>query len=334
MTIFDVARLAGVSHQTVSRVLNDLPNVRPATKARVQDAIKKLRYVPSPAARALVTRRSRTIGLVTTGGTEFGPSSTVLYFNAAARDARWSVFTANMVDGDPAAVRSAVEAFLRQNVEGIGVISGHQGVTDAVVGMELTVPLVILRSTSQPGLLTVGADQYGAARAAVRHLIGLGHRTIAHLAGPPDSADARERERGWRDELAAGGLAANVLGVGDWTPAAGYDLGSRFDGERVSAVFAANDQMALGLMHALSDKGLRVPDDVSIVGFDDIPEAAHFAPPLTTLRQDFRRLGHDMLSTLLARIEVGDSDPIEVQQPQLVVRASTRAVSRLAATPR
>ncbi|MDO9396853.1 MAG: LacI family DNA-binding transcriptional regulator, partial [Herbiconiux sp.] len=247
-TIFDVARLAGVSHQTVSRVLNDLPNVRPATKARVQDAIKKLRYVPSPAARALVTRRSRTIGLITTGGTEFGPASTVLYFNAAARDARWSVFTANMVDGDPAAVRTAVEAFLRQNVEGIGVISSHQGVTDIIAGMELSVPLVTLQATPRPGLIHIGADQYGAARTAVAHLIGLGHRHIAHLAGPADAIDARERERGWRDELADHDLPATVLGAGDWTPSAGYSYGTLFDPDHFTAVFAANDQMALGLM--------------------------------------------------------------------------------------
>jgi DNA-binding LacI/PurR family transcriptional regulator len=136
-TIFDVARLAGVSHQTVSRVVNDLPNVRSSTRVRVEEAIKKLRYVPSPAARALVTRRSRTIGLIATGGPEYGPSSTVLYFNAAARDARWSVFTANMTDSDPGSIRGAVEAFLRQNVEGIAVISGHEGSVDVVAGMEL-----------------------------------------------------------------------------------------------------------------------------------------------------------------------------------------------------
>jgi LacI family transcriptional regulator len=330
VTIFDVARLAGVSHQTVSRVLNDLPNVRPATKSRVQDAIKKLRYVPSPAARALVTRRSRTIGLVTTGGTEFGPASTVLSFNAAAQDARWSVFTANMVDGDPVAVRTAVEGFLRQNVEGIAVISAHRAVTDAVAGMELTVPLVALQATGQPGLITVGADQYGAARAAIRHLIDSGHRSIAHLGGPADSVDAQERERGWRDELAASGLVAHRLGTGDWTPAAGYALGAGMAAGQFTAVFAANDQMALGLMHALADNGLSVPDDVSVIGFDDIPEAAHLSPPLTTLRQDFSRLGHDMLATLLARIEGTDPAPSLVQsQPELIIRSSTRSVSRV-----
>ncbi|MFB2580704.1 LacI family DNA-binding transcriptional regulator [Herbiconiux sp. P15] len=329
-TIFDVARLAGVSHQTVSRVLNDLPNVRPATKARVEEAIKQLRYVPSPAARALVTKRSRTIGLIATGGTEFGPSSSVLHFNAAARDARWSVFTANMVDSDPGSARAAVEAFLRQNVEGIAVISGREGVTDIVAGMELTVPLVALQATERTGMMTVGVDQYSGGRAATAHLISLGHRRIAHLTGPADSGDANERERGWRDELAAAGLAARVVGTGDWTPASGFEFGRGLAPD-VTAVFAANDQMALGLIHALTERGLTVPGDISVVGFDDIPEAAHMAPPLTTLRQDFERVGRDMLVTLLARINGDPIEPPPPSLPLLVVRSSAAPLG--AATP-
>lgn len=325
-TIFDVARLAGVSHQTVSRVLNDLPNVRPATKARVDDAIKQLRYVPSPAARTLVTKRSRTIGLIATGGTEYGPSSSVLHFNAAARDARWSVFTANMVDGDPGAARAAVEAFLRQNVEGIAVISAREGVTDSVAAMELTVPLVALHATERAGLATIGVDHYAGGRAATAHLVELGHQRIAHLAGPADSVDARERERGWRDELAAAGLVAQVIGTGDWTPTSGYVLGDQVDDD-VTAVFAANDQMALGLMHSLAGRGLRVPIDFSVVGFDDIPEAEHLLPPLTTMRQDFERVGRDMLATLLDHINGEQADPPPLSVPQLIRRNSTAPVA-------
>lgn len=321
-TIFDVARLAGVSHQTVSRVVNDLPNVRSSTRVRVEEAIK-LRYVPSPAARALVTRRSRTIGLIATGGTEFGPSSTVLYFNAAARDARWSVFTANMVDSNPASVRGAIEAFLRQNVEGIAVISGHEGSVDVVAGMELTIPLVALEATRHVGLATVGADQYSGARTAVSHLVELGHRSIAHLAGPAYSVDARERERGWRDELSGHGLAARVIGVGDWSPMSGYTFGSTCSLEGVTAIFASNDQMSIGLVHALNERGLRVPDDISVVGFDDIPEAAYVSPPLTTVRQDFERIGRDMLSTLLARIDGDGTTSLPHSVPELIRRSST-----------
>lgn len=322
-TIFDVARLAGVSHQTVSRVLNDLPNVRPSTRTHVEEAIKKLRYVPSPAARALVTRRSRTIGLIATGGPEFGPSSTTLYFNAAARDANWSVFTANLVDGNPREVRSAVEAFLRQSVEGIAVIASNEAAADAIAGMDLTIPLVVLQATARAGLATVGADQYGGARRAVRHLIELGHREIAHLAGPADAVDARERVRGWHDELAAHGLAARVRGDGDWSPSSGYRFGASCDPDGFSALFAANDQMAVGAIHAFAERGRSVPGDLSIVGFDDIPEAAHISPPLTTVRQDFRRIGQDMVHTLLSLI---DGNPRESTPalPELIERASTR----------
>jgi DNA-binding LacI/PurR family transcriptional regulator len=330
-TIFDVARLAGVSHQTVSRVLNDLPNVRPATKARVDDAIRQLRYVPSPAARTLVTKRSRTIGLIATGGTEFGPSSSVLHFNAAARDARWAVFTANMVDGDPGSARTAVEAFLRQNVEGIAVISAREAVTDVVAGMEVAVPLVVLHATERLGLVNVGVDQYMGGRAATRHLIDLGHRRIAHLAGPVDAVDARERERGWRDELASAGLVAQVIGIGDWTPTSGYELGRVMD-EEITAVFAANDQMALGLIHALSERGRSVPFDFSVVGFDDIPEAEHMSPPLTTVRQDFEEVGRTMLATLLDRINGEQTGIVPPSVPELVVRASTAPMAPMPRT--
>jgi DNA-binding LacI/PurR family transcriptional regulator len=325
-TIFDVARLAGVSHQTVSRVLNDLPNVRASTRVRVEEAIKKLRYVPSPAARALVTRRSRTIGLIATGTPEFGPASTQLYFNAAARTASWSVFTASLIDTEPSSIRAVVEAFLRQNVEGIAVITSHQGIVDVVAGMELAIPVVALEATPRTELTTVGADQYSGARSAVTHLAELGHRNIAHLAGPRDSADARERERGWRDELAARGLEARLIGTGDWSPSAGYRFGMACDPATFSAVFVANDQMALGLIHALSDRGHTVPGNISIVGFDDVPEAEHLSPPLTTVRQDFERIGRDLLSVLLDRIN-GESTAVSASVPALIERSSTRRIA-------
>lgn len=324
-TIFDVARLAGVSHQTVSRVLNDLPNVRPSTRQRVEDAIKKLRYVPSPAARALVTRRSRTIGLIATGGPEFGPSTTLLHFNAAARDAAWSVFTANMIDSEPNSIRAAIGAFLRQNVEGIAVITAHQGTVDIVAGMELVIPLVALEATPRAGITTVGADQYTGARHAVAHLAELGHREIAHLAGPNDSVDARERVRGWRDELAARGLPAPVMGEGDWSPLSGYRFGASCELDRFSAVFVSNDQMSVGLIHALAERGRSVPGDISVVGFDDIPEAAFFAPPLTTMRQDFQQIGKNLLGALLSGIN-GDDPVPPTSVPELIDRASTRHI--------
>jgi DNA-binding LacI/PurR family transcriptional regulator len=343
-TIFDVARLAGVSHQTVSRVLNDLPNVRPATRQRVEQAITQLRYTPSQAARSLVTRRSRTIGLITTGGPDYGPSSTALGFNEAARDARYAVSMASMLESDPASLRQAVDLLLRQNVEAIVLIAAHRGALDAVRGIELGVPLVAVESTHRDGFHRVSIDQYQGARILVDHLVGLGHRRIAHLAGPADSVDALERVRGWRDALSEHGLVAREPLVGDWTPASGFRLGRELvadlgvgddddgrSGERFgglfTAVFAANDQMALGVIHALSERGLRVPGDVSVVGFDDIPEAEHFAPPLTTMRQDFPELGRTIMSTLLEVLSDADSVGVVRSVPQLIVRESTAAPS-------
>ena len=324
--IFDVARLAGVSHQTVSRVVNDLPNVRPATRDRVEKAIKQLRYTPSQAARALVTRRSRTIGLITTGGPDFGPSSTALHFNDAARDARYAVSMASMLDSDPASLRSAVELLLRQNVEAIVLIAAHAGALDAILGIDLGVPLVAVDAGRRPGVHSVSLDQYAGARAAVEHLIALGHRDIRHISGPRDSADAAERVRGWRDALAAAGLVAREHLVGDWTPASGHRHGRALATDReMTAVFVGNDQMALGLIHALAQGGRPVPADVSVVGFDDIPEAEHFAPPLTTIRQDFDGLGRDIMTELLAVLRDEDAADLPRIIPELVVRESTAA---------
>jgi DNA-binding LacI/PurR family transcriptional regulator len=328
-TIFDVARLAGVSHQTVSRVLNDLPNVRPATRARVEQAIAQLRYVPSPAARALVTRRTRTLGLIVTGAPDYGPSSTALHFNKAARDARYAVITASMLETDAPSMRSAAELLVRQNVEAIVLIAAHRSALDALDGVELGVPIVAVASEDRGGMHRVWLDQYAGAQLAVEHLVGLGHREIRHVSGPSTAMDAAERIRGWSAALGEHGLAAREPLVGDWSPGSGYMHGRTLARDAdMTAVFVSNDQMAIGVMHALAEAGRSVPDDVSVVGFDDIPEAAYFTPPLTTIRQDFDALGRDAMAGVLAAL--GDDDRLmpPPRVPDLVVRASTSAPSR------
>jgi DNA-binding LacI/PurR family transcriptional regulator len=324
-TIFDVARLAGVSHQTVSRVVNDLPNVRPATRARVEQAIKQLRYVPSPAARALVTRRTRTLGLIVTGAPDYGPSATALHFNEAARDARYAVITASMLETDAPSMRATAELLVRQNVEAIVLIAAQRADLDALDGIELGVPIIAVASENRGSMHRVWLDQYAGARLAVDHLIGLGHREIRHVAGPSNAMDAEERIRGWRDAMGAHGLPAREHLVGDWSPGSGYVHGRALAGDAdMTAVFVSNDQMALGLMHAFTEAGLSVPGDVSIVGFDDIPEAAFFAPPLTTVRQDFDGLGRDAMAGVLAVL--GDDDRMPAPRvPDLIVRTSAAA---------
>ena len=322
--IFDVARLAGVSHQAVSRVLNDGPNVRPATRQRVEDAIQQLRYRPSTAARALVTKRSRTIGLITTGRLAHGTSSVLLAFNDAARQARYTVSIASMVDPDPRAMRSSVELLLGQNVEAIVLVADHLSALDELRAMDLTVPLVAVESSGRAGFHAVAIDQHAGARAATDHLVELGHRVILHIAGPRDSMDALERERGWRSSLSEHGLVALEPLVSDWSPSSGYRIGLELlDGPEFTAVFAGNDETALGLMHALQERGVSVPAQVSVVGFDDIPEAEHLLPPLTTVRQDFGELGRNIMSTLVDILRDGSELGAPSLEPPMVVRAST-----------
>jgi len=323
--IFDVARLAGVSHQTVSRVLNGMPNVRPATRERVERAIVQLRYSPSPQARALVTRRTRTIGLIAPSVADHGPNVIAMHFNMAARTARYRVDTVSTAGDDPVSVRSTVEALLRQRVDGIVLIVIDSSVLEMVRGLELGIPVVASASTQRRSPILVSIDQYRGARSAVRHLAELGYDRIVHVTGPPSATDSIERVRGWRDELAEWRLNLPEPMTGDWTPESGYRLGREIQIEPGTAVFASNDLMAAGLMAALRERGLSVPRDVSVVGFDDVPEAAYLYPPLTTVRQDFAALGELMMQKVLVALEEHEPSAPDTPLPtRLVVRQSTR----------
>jgi DNA-binding LacI/PurR family transcriptional regulator len=322
--IFDVARLAGVSHQTVSRVVNRSPNVRPATRERVERAIAQLRYSPSPQARALVTRRTRTIGLIAPSVADHGPNVIAMHFNMAARVARYRVDTVSTAGDDPVSVRSTVEALLRQRVDGIVLIVIDSNVLEMVRGLELGVPVIASASTQRRSPILVSIDQYRGARSAVRHLAELGHDRIVHVTGPPRATDSIERVRGWRDELAEWRLSIPEPLIGDWTARSGYLIGRDIEVVPGTAIFASNDLTAMGIMAALRERGLSVPGDVSIVGFDDVPEAAYLYPPLTTVRQDFAALGELMMQKVLLALE--EHEPVTPDTPlptHLVVRQST-----------
>jgi DNA-binding LacI/PurR family transcriptional regulator len=323
--IFDVARLAGVSHQTVSRVINDLPNVRPSTRERVERAIAQLHYSPSPAARALVTRRTRTIGLVTPGISDFGPTSIAMHFNFAARAARYSVESVSAPLDDPKGMRSVIDGLLRQRVDAIVLVVVDVAVLELVRTLDLRIPVVAAASTPRRSPLIVSIDQYRGARAAVRHLAELGHDRIHHIAGPPTALDAIERTRGWRDELAAQGLHPAGHESGDWSAASGYRIGRELDLEEGDAIFVANDHMSIGVLSALRERTISVPEDVSIVGFDDVPEAGYLFPPLTTVRQDFGTLGELIMHKVLIAVEEPDTATEDTPIPtRLVLRQSTR----------
>ena len=319
----EVARLAGVSHQTVSRVLNNEDTVRPQTRAKVEAAIRELGYRPSSVARALATRKTHTLGLVSTGNPLYGPASIALAFNGAAREAGYQVITASMAEPDRDEILQAVDVLLRQQVEAIVLVASDHSSIDAIDGLELGIPLVTADSSGQGSFPSFSIDQFCGAELATAYLADLGHRDILHLAGPAGSLDARERERGWRSELAKRGLPVREPLCGDWTADSGRAIGERLISAGLgSAIFVANDQMTLGLLHALDDHGVAVPSTVSIVGFDDIPEAAHFSPPLTTIRQDFIELGRRMMGTVSSVLDGrAITDPVKTV-PHLVERAS------------
>ncbi|HEV7567172.1 MAG TPA: LacI family DNA-binding transcriptional regulator [Microbacteriaceae bacterium] len=322
----DVGKLAGVSHQTVSRVLNEPGRVSDETQARVQAAIEQLKYHRSTVARALATRRTKTIGLISTGIALHSHSKRMIAFNEAARAAGYQVSMASIANGDRDSMMSALDVLLGQSVEGLVLIAADVRTLEIIRDVQLDVPLVTAESSGRAGLHSVSIDQFLGAQLATSYLADLGHRNILHVAGPSWSLDANERLNGWRTELERRGLPVRDPIVGDWTPESGYEIGLKLaEQNEFSAVFCANDQMTLGVLHALADSGIRVPDDVSVVGFDDIPEAAHFIPPLTTIRQDFVELGRQIMATLLTLIEGADVvEPIHTE-PRLIVRKSTSA---------
>ncbi|WP_371300417.1 LacI family DNA-binding transcriptional regulator [Cellulomonas sp. Y8] len=323
----DVAALAGVSHQTVSRVLNDHPSVRPETRDRVLAAIAELGYRRNSAARALVTRRSGALGVVTTSSVHHGPTSTLIGLESAAREVGYYVSVAAIDTFDAGTMRGALDHFLDQAVEGIAIIAPQVDVAEAVAAFDVPVPVVSVTSGEPvPGpahVVAVGVDQREGARAATRHLVDLGHREVVHLAGPQDWFDAQERLAGWREACAAAGVGAPEPVEVDWSAESGYREGLRLaDAGAPTAVFAANDQLALGLLRAFWERGLRVPQDVSVVGFDDEAGAAYFVPPLTTVRQDFPALGRSAIRALVAAL-AGDLPPRTLLPATLVPRAST-----------
>jgi DNA-binding LacI/PurR family transcriptional regulator len=328
----DVAKVAGVSHQTVSRVLNGHPNVRAETRTRVLQAIDQLGYRRNLAARALVTRHSRTLGVVSFNTTLYGPASTVYGIEEAARNAGYFVSIVSLRTIDRAGVHDAIDYLAEQGVDGIVVVAPQRAAAQALADLRTGVPAVAVGGGRAEEVSVVSVDQVEGARLATRHLLDLGHKTVWHVSGPSGWLEAEGRIEGWRSALAAAGCAAPEVLTGDWSPRSGYRAGRRLaaraagaTARAVTAVFVANDQMALGVLRALNEEGVRVPEQISLVGFDDIPESEFFSPPLTTIRQDFGDVGRRSIDLLLRRIEKGEPYERErrVVPPRFVLRSST-----------
>ena len=328
VTIKDVARVARVSVATVSRALNGHQNVTAAVRQRVEEAAEQLRYVPHAAARSLSSRRTQTLGVVlpSLDGEFF--SELLRGVDGAAREHGMHIVVSNY-DCDPDEQDASLRT-LRGRVDGVLLMAPF---TDAPApGAERpagAMPIVMINSPGAPGANAVCIDAYGGARAMVRHLLDVGHRRIAFIGGLAGTYDAVERLRGYQDELAAsasGGEPWVVEGMFDGASGHRAGLALLQSGTRPDAVFAANDMMALGCLFAFAQAGLRVPDDIALAGFDDIPMANYMHPALTTMRVDIARLGDVAARCLIARL-AGDADPggpLTIE-PALVVRASSGA---------
>ncbi|MFJ6679330.1 LacI family DNA-binding transcriptional regulator [Microbacterium sp. NPDC091382] len=327
----DVARHAGVSAQTVSRVVTGAARVDDETQERVRASMRELGYRPNRAARALRSARYRSIGVIMSDLTSYGSVRTWEAISRAGAASGYAVALVPTAGFDRTAVAEAIERARDQAVDGLVIAIGDH----LSAGEDLPLPddlaVVVVDASALEDRSYVDTDQTMGAGQAVTHLLHLGHKTVHHVAGPASSYSAVRREHGWRVALTDAGRAAPPLERGDWSAQSGYDAGCRLRAEPdVTAVFAANDQMALGVLRAFHEARVAIPSRVSVVGFDDMPEAAQFWPPLTSIHQEFEEVGRAAVDVLLARIDDADAVRRLLVPTRLVVRGSTAAAPRKA----
>jgi DNA-binding LacI/PurR family transcriptional regulator len=321
----DVAREAGVSGQTVSRVSNGHTNVDQATRDRVLAAMRKVGYRPNSAARALRSGQFRNIGVIMFTLSSFGNMRTLDSIAVAAAHAGYSITLIPVGHPTQGEVTTAFTRLGEQAVDGIVIIIEAHLMDEADLELPAGLPVVVVDSSARFRFPVVDTDQAEGARLATEHLLGLGHRTVWHVSGPEGSYSAERRRDSWERTLRAHGRDVPPVVPGDWSTDAGYRAGLRLaDEPGATAVFAANDQMALGILRALHERGRAVPGEISVVGFDDMAESSSFWPPLTTVHQHFEDVGRHSVDLLVRTIRDGEADAGSVLVPtRLVVRAST-----------
>jgi LacI family transcriptional regulator len=335
-TLKDVAKLAGVSTKTVSRVVNNQGEITTETRERVQAAIEQLGYRPNVLARSLIHQRTNTLGVVAWGIDYFGPSRTVVGIEQQAHQLGYSLFL-NLVDQPDNGDRVKVlDTLITYRVDGIlwavPEVGNNRAWLDSIHFDQLP-PIVFLSMEPRPGLAIVAVDNFSGAKQATQHLIAQGRKKIGIITGPLTWWEARERLAGWKAAMDEADLDASPSQVveGEWTAAAG-ELGLNTLIHQVSdidAVFASNDQIALGALGTAHRLGWRIPQDLAIVGFDNIPESACFWPPLTTVYQQLIDVGRIAVKTLHKMIEANrqvkalDEAAVTLVVPELIVRASS-----------
>jgi DNA-binding LacI/PurR family transcriptional regulator len=323
----DVARLAGVSQKTVSRVVNDAPYVRPDVRERVRRAIEELGYRPNVAAQALARERTHSIGVLSLGTSLIGPSRRVFTLEHEARRLGYTMAFVSVPDLSARSVSDGVATLLKRGIEGVVVeVPTHLVEFDAsqLAGVPVVTSAGWIDGIAHQAVVDFGQEQ--ACQELTEYLLGLGHETVWHIAGPRDWDAAQKRVSGWRSALRAARRQIPPVLYGDWSAASGYRHGRTLaDREDVTAIFVANDHMAMGVLRALGEAARKIPDDVSVVGFDDVPEAAYQMVPLTTVSMDADTAARRILAELIAMIEGGDAParPITLAGTQLVIRHSS-----------
>nr|WP_169808021.1 LacI family DNA-binding transcriptional regulator [Streptomyces antibioticus] len=325
----DVARLAGVSSQTVSRVSNGYAGVNEETRRQVLDAMSELGYRPNSAARALKRGEFRTLGVITFSLATTGNVRTLEAIATAAAAEGYAVTLLPLSVPTQDEVRGAFSRLQELAVDAVIVIMEVHLLDAATINMPPRVQVVVADSDAGDRYTVVDTDQAGGSRTAVEHLLGLGHHTVWHLAGPEDSYAAQRRSDAWQATLTEAGRPVPPLVRGDWSAESGYRAGLELAAQQdCTAVFTANDQMALGLLRALHEGGRRVPQDVSVIGFDDIAEASSFLPPLTTVHQDFAEVGRLCVQAVLRKLRHdGTTHGTTLVPTRLIVRESTASPS-------
>ena len=327
LSIKDIARLAKVSHPTVSRALQNSPLVNAKTAAKIRKIAEDAGYRASAVARGLVTRKTRTIGLVVTTVDDPFAGEVALGIEQAANDHGYSVFLANS-NAEPERERKMVQTFAEQRVDGIVVTSSRVGSSYLPLLADLMVPIVLVND-QYPGefVHSVMIENVVGSRAAANHLIALGHRRIAYIGDRSGYQSDKERSTGYREALTNAGIEFDqeLTVAGDSRPEAAIEAVNQLLELRhpPTAICCYNDMTALGAMRAIHAHGLRVPDDVSVTGFDDLFFASYLAPPLTTVRQPMRRMGQMAMENLLKLMSGEDSVPQIRVEAELIVRGST-----------
>lgn len=320
--------MCDVSVQTVSRVINRRPDVSPETRAAVEAAIAAVGFQPSAVARSLVQQRSNTLGVIAAGLRYFGVAQTLNGITDESEASGYALLLKEVASSGEVDVLPVIDFLMAHRVEGIIFAAPDLGEADVRGTLPRSAPpIVFLKSEPSPDHSTILIDNYGGARLAAGHLVALGRRRIAHLAGPQDWHEARDRRQGWLDTLREAGLQPGSVVAGNWSSETGAsgmaELLAR--DPDLDAVFAANDQMALGAMSEMQARGITIPDQVAVVGFDGLDEAAYFSPSLTTVRQPLQELGKLAVRELLATIRGGASArPVHALtlSTDLIVRAS------------